>query len=118
MPSATINFPDTIPNPEYPLGEDVEDSVLRSNFEDGTVQTRQKFTRVRTTFSVQWGNLPDEHKQTLENFYKTTVKGGALAFNWTHPQSGQVKTVRFTEPPKFSLKVTKYWDVSASLQEV
>lgn len=118
MPAATINFPDTIPAPEYPLGEELEDNVLRSTFEDGTVQTRQKFTRVRTTFTVSWGNLPDEHKQTLETFFKSTVKGGALPFNWTHPQSNTVKVVRFTEPPKFDLTVLHYWNVSISLQEV
>ncbi|PWM78779.1 MAG: hypothetical protein DBY32_04715 [Phascolarctobacterium sp.] len=118
MPTGTINFPSTIPAPNYPLGEELEDSTLRSTFEDGTVQTRQKFTRVRTTYSVEWGNMPDEHKQTLESFYKNDVKGGALAFNWTHPQSGVTKNVRFTEPPKMSLSVTKYWSVSISLQEV
>lgn len=118
MPTGTIYYPDTLPPPNYPLGEEPEDSVLRSKFEDGTVQTRQKFTRVRTTFTVVYDNLPDEYKRTLETFFKTTVKGGALAFYWTHPQSGEVKNVRFTEPPKFDLTLIKYWNVSFSLQEV
>lgn len=113
-----MDFPVTLPPPNYPLGEELEDSVLRSSFEDGTVQTRQKFTRVRTTYTVEWSNMPDEHKRTLESFFKTDVKGGALAFNWTHPQNGEALTVRFTEPPKFSLTVTKYWTVSITLQEV
>ena len=91
MPAATINFPDTIPNPEYPLGEDVEDSVLRSNFEDGTVQTRQKFTRVRTTFSVQWGNLPDEHKQTLEIFIKPRLRAARWRLTGHIRKAGRLK---------------------------
>lgn len=118
MPAGTINFPDTLPAPNYPLGEELEDSTLRSTFEDGTVQTRQKFTRIRTTYTVEWTNLPDTDKSVLQTFYKNDVKGGALAFNWVHPQSGETKLVRFTEPPKFSLTMIKYWQVSISLQEV
>lgn len=118
MPVGTIYFPDTLPPPNFPLDEELEDSVLRSTFEDGTVQTRQKFTRVRTTYGVAWNNMPDEQKRVLENFFKSTVKGGALAFYWTHPQTGETKNVRFTEPPKFSLTLIKFWDVSITLQEV
>ena len=76
MPAGTINFPDTLPPPNYPLGEELEDSTLRSTFEDGTVQTRQKFTRIRTTYTVEWTNLPDTDKSVLQTFYKNDVKGG------------------------------------------
>ena len=41
-----ITFPEIRP-PSYPIGMEVEDNSLRSNFEDGSMQSRVKFTRSR-----------------------------------------------------------------------
>ena len=38
-----ITFPE-IRAPSYPIGMEVEDNSLRSNFEDGSMQSRVKFT--------------------------------------------------------------------------
>lgn len=40
-------FPAGIRNPDYPLDEQLADPTLRSEYEDGSQQTRPKFTRIR-----------------------------------------------------------------------
>lgn len=114
---ALINFPELKP-PDFPLTETPEEAVLRSSAEDGSVQTRPKFTRIRFTFEVTWNHMPEEMKQILEDFYRNTTKNGALSFNWTHPTSNKSYIVRFTKPPTFRAILLHYWTISISLQEV
>ena len=116
--AALIDFPSNISNPDYPLVETLEDAVLRSNMEDGTVKTRPKFTRNRKTFEVQWNNMLTEEQQVFENFYKNTLKNGSLPFNWTHPKTGVTYVVIFSEVPSMSLTLLEYWAVSMKIQEV
>lgn len=116
--AALIDFPSEIKAPDYPLPESLEDAVIRSNMEDGTVKMRPKFTRNRKTFEVKWEHLPDEQKQVFETFFAVTLKNGSLPFNWTHPKTGQQYVVGFSEPPTMSLTLLHYWAVSMKIQEV
>lgn len=116
---AAIDFPNTIPNPSFPLKEDFEDNVIRSPFENGTVAQRSRFTRRRKIWpSVHWAKMTDTHKTRLDQFYDLDTDGGAADFNWTHPYSGQVKVVQFSGPPKATLIGPDHWDVEISLREV
>ncbi len=114
---ALIKFPELEP-PDYPLTETPEEAVLRSSAEDGSVQTRPKFTRNRFTFEVAWNHLPNESKAILEDFYRNTTKNGALSFDWTNPTNAKTYLVRFTKPPNFKAVLLHYWTVSITLQEV
>lgn len=116
--SAKYDFPTGIRNPDYPLDEQLADPTLRSEFEDGSQQTRPKHTRIRRTFSVEWNSLPDAEKQMLEDFYCNVAKAGAVAFNWTEPVSGKRYAVRFGAAPKVKAKMLHYWTVSITLIEV
>lgn len=116
--AALIDFPASIGRPDYPLLETLEDAVLRSDMEDGTVKTRPKFTRNRKTFEVKWEHMQDDEKQTFEDFYKTTLKNGSLPFNWTHPKTSVTYVVIFSEVPSMSLTLLEYWAVSMKIQEV
>lgn len=111
-------FPTSIRAPEYPLTEKPEDAVIRSTMEDGTQKTRPRFTRNRFTFELSWSAVPQTEKDALETFYRTATKNGALSFNWTHPASDKTLTVRFSEPPNFSLQVLHYWKMSIKIVEV
>lgn len=115
---ATAEFPNTIGAPDYPLTETPEDAVIRSTMEDGTEKTRPRFTRNRMTFELSWQSMPQDEKVELETFFRTTLKNGAMAFYWTHPATSKQYYVRFSEMPKFSLKMRSYWQVSIKLKEV
>lgn len=115
---AIPEFPSIIRAPEYPLTETPEDAVIRSTMEDGTEKTRPRFTKNRFTYELSWQAMPQDEKDALEAFFRNTTKNGALAFTWTHPASDKSIVVRFSEVPKFSLKVKFYWNVSIKIKEV
>ena len=113
-----LRFPVFIDNPEYPLKETLEDNLLRSNMEDGTVKTRPRFTRNRKTYELTWAHMDDDQKEMLEEFFLKKTKNGSKSFRWTHPATDITKVVRFAEVPDFTLKVRSYWAVTVKLQEV
>lgn len=39
---------------------------------------------------------------TLQNFFKDTLKDGALLFDWVHPITGDAVEMRFKSAPKYS----------------
>ena len=45
--ATTINWPSTIPAPTYPFECEYENNSIISKFEDGSQQSRRKFTRSR-----------------------------------------------------------------------
>ena len=49
-------FPE-IANPDYPFTLVPEDNSISSTFEDGTVQSRVKFTRSRDSYQLTWSNM-------------------------------------------------------------
>lgn len=116
--AAKIDFPVEISNPDYPLGINPEDNVIRSETENGPVKTRPKFTKVRSSFTVTWKNLPEAEKQILEQFINVTSKGGAVPFNWINPADGKSYVVVLAEPPQYSLQFLHYYNVNLNLQEV
>ena len=78
------SFPD-IARPQYPLKEQTYLPKIRTEFENGVVQTRPRFTRSKKRFSLTWERLPVEDRQTLESFFVNTESD---VFIWTHPISG------------------------------
>lgn len=105
----------TIAAPVFPLSEAPEDNVLRSSFDAGYEQTRQRFTRNRRTFGLRWTALKAADKALLDAFYLTNSAG---SFTWTYPGTSTTYTVRFTGPPKMQLTATGLYSVEVELREV
>ena len=76
----------------------IEDGSIKSKFENGMVQARSKFTRVRKTFDLTY-ILPIADKNTLLAFYNTVRLAGE--FDWINPDDGKTYTVRFKTPIKY-----------------
>lgn len=114
-----MEFPSTIMNPDYPLEETPEDTSISSKFEDGSVQARQKYTRSRTTFSLEWSAMPTAQKTILDDFVKNQAKFQAVNFTWTHPETGVSYDV-YIKKDSYTAKLTSlsYWNVSLELVEV
>lgn len=114
-------FPTLSRKPSFPLDEEREDAVIRSNFEGGYELSRVKFTKIRYTWTVSYSLLPDTDKATLEAFV-TSVQGGADSFTWTNPVDSVVHTVRFSQIPKYSCTLqnneASYFDVNFQLRSV
>ncbi len=101
MPS----FPSLSKDPSWPMDPDgeIEDSTIRSPFEGGYELTRPRFTRDRRKWGVRYVMLSSSDASTLRTFEKTTVRGGADSFTWTHPTTSTSYTVRFAGPIRFTL---------------
>ena len=112
-----MNFPSTIPNPEYPFKVEHEDNSITSKFEDGTVQSRLKFTKSRRTWTLKWNGLKQVHYDTLENFIVNVAKHQANVFYWTIPATNTTVSVRCI---KFDSEMAfiNNWNVEIQLQEV
>lgn len=117
-------FPN-IQQPVYPFTTKIKDPALQSEMENGLVISRAKFTRVPLTFILKWTALPAADYAALRDFYRNTVRGGSLAFDWYYPTvandpySGQLFTVRFgSGDVSFDLAVPGYYSGTLTIQEV
>lgn len=107
------------PNIRLPssLEETTPDPAIRSEFEDGSVQTRPRFTRMRRRWTLSWGNIQKSQYEVLREFYMNK-KGGSLSFTWVNPMDGGVFTVRFVG--ELTAKTTEkyFYAVTVRLEQV
>ena len=95
------------------------DSTIRSEFADGTVLTRARFTRTRKSFSYGYGFLTAADKVLLENL-QTSIKIGANTFYWTNPSDAVEYEVMLTSPMKFQVEPREFnhWNVNLNMAQV
>ena len=93
------------------------ETSLRSAVDVGAAKVRQIYTKGIDVFSVTITIDLDDYT-TLENFYKITIAGGSLTFEYNHPFT-QVPTVfRFVAPPSFSPMGGVYFTVTMNWEEM
>ena len=112
-----LKFPD-IANPDYPFTVVPEDNSISSTFEDGTVQSRLKFTRSRDAYVLTWSNMSAEDFTKLFKFIKNEAHFKALTFQWTNPLTGEAHEVRCMEFSNLSNTRLNFWSAKIKLQEV
>jgi hypothetical protein len=120
MDDQVLQFPD-MAQPVYPLDENYEDVGLAAGFEDGSEQSRAKFTRSRRTWVLRWTALPDADYQVLMDFWCNRAKGKSEKFEWRHPlraSDAQPCLVRFVEKKNFQLLAGNVWSGEVTLREV
>lgn len=111
-----IKWPD-VTLPSYGTTEDVEDTSIRSTFEDGTIQARRKYTKSRKTWVLKWDNMPYSEYVTLMDFLQNTVYFSAKPFEWTSPIDGKTYVVRFSEKEPFTSKAVNQMTGSITIRE-
>lgn len=114
---ANLAWPNISP-PVYGMEEAPEDAVIRSEMEAGYEQTRARFTRNRSTFTLKWSALSAADTAALLTFYKTTAGNGIALIDWTHPATSATHVVRFKEPPIVRYAGPGYSEVQVVLREV
>jgi len=95
------------------------DSTIRSEFADGTVLTRARFTRMRNAFNIGYNFLTAADKILFENL-QTSIKIGAMTFYWTNPSDDTEYEVRLTSPMKFQVEPREFncWNVRLNMAQV
>ena len=87
-------FPD-ITAPSYGLEEETYRPQIRTEFENGAVQSRPRFTGTKKRWpNLSWAVLEESEFQTLEAFF---IANQGLTFTWTHPVTSAVYTCRFSK---------------------
>jgi len=74
------------------------ETTITSNMETSLPKKRARHTKSIDTTSGTI-NLHKDDWTTLETFYKTTLGGGVLTFNFTHPITQVITEYRFVTPP-------------------
>lgn len=103
--------------PDYGTTIDIEDTSIKSTFEDGTIQARRKFTKSRKTWVLKWNNLPLEDYLTLMDFLQHKVYFSAIPFQWVSPIDKKTYVVRYSDKDSFETKAINYMSGSITLQE-
>jgi hypothetical protein len=94
-----------------------ENSGLATDMSDGYVVSRARFTRSRLTFSVTYTALPYSDLEKIQDFYRETIYGEAMVFNWINsdPNSkyyNQTFIVRMIELGEPSFTHPFWWNVN------
>ena len=115
-----IEFPAAIRPPSYNLSPEWDRPVLESPFEDGSTQTRLKYSKGRDTYTIPWSILRQSEVDLLEAFYKVTTAYGSLPFIITikFPTGDRDIKCRFTEKPSLTYVSHNNWQASIKVQEV
>lgn len=95
------------------------DPTIRSEFEDGTVLSRARFTRLPITISGGYNLLTAADKVLLGNL-QTSIKIGVMPFFYTNPTDSVEYDVRLTSPMKFQVEPRNfdYWSVRLEMAQV
>lgn len=121
--ASNINFPTNIKSPAYPFECEYENNSIISKFEDGSQQSRRKFTKSRRKWTLKYNHIPREDYLILMNFISRTVSFSARSFNWVNTDSiddanPERVEVRITDVGKWSNDAMHYWNGSIELTEV
>lgn len=111
-----MNYPTLGTLPNYPVEPKDEDNSIATEYEDGSVQSRVKFTRSRKIFKLQYDVLPETDYNILHNFIVNVAKFKANIFTWHNPFDGNNYEVRFGEQ-SFVNFADKYYRGSIELKE-
>ena len=119
----TINFPADITPPAWPFECEYENNSLVTKFEDGSQQSRRKFTRSRRKWTLKWNHIPRSEYLTLMTFISQTVSFSARSFNWVNTDSlddahPETVEVRVTNVGKWTNDALHYWSGTIELTEV
>jgi hypothetical protein len=113
-------FPTLSVNPSVEAWEEgvAKDPTIKTDFENGFVQTYAAFTRIVDKWKIGYRAISTADKDTLRTFEKT-VKVGSDIFRWTNPVNNTAYSVRFEWPITYKMRNAKnYWDVDFVLIEV
>jgi hypothetical protein len=72
-----------------------QSNVIRTAMDAGPQKARRRYTAVPKAFTGKLRLDPDQ-RVILENFYRHTLADGVLRFNFTDPQTMEVREFRFT----------------------
>ena len=107
--------------PEIPLiagaSETAPDVVIRTQMDAGPAKIRRRFTAGVRKHQMKM-ILTTAQVAILDDFFVSTLSGGAVAFDWENPRTNVAAEFRFTGPPQYTPVSGSYYDVGFELEEL
>lgn len=109
-------WPATLPSSPLADGfnEQPPNLAIRTDMDAGPAKVRRRFTAGVRPMTVMF-LLTKAQVATLDEFYTSTLSGGTIRFDWTHPRTGSAVEFRFTAPPEYRAD-SDLWQVTMSLE--
>lgn len=96
MPSWPATLPQHVLEQGY--SEKLEDQTIETQVDAGIAKIRRRYTSANQLFQVTI-QMTNAQAQTFETFYRDTLQGGVLSFDWVHPRYRTAASFRFRRPP-------------------
>lgn len=97
--------------------EELAETRLRTQMDAGPAKMRGRFAAGMDMVSLAF-HMTKAQVTTLESFYKNTLGGGALPFDYQHPRTQQQRSFRFVSPPSWGEVAPDIWAVSMKIEFV
>lgn len=111
------NFPTSIIGPSTITPQKPEENTISTSFEDGFIQTRKRYTRIRKAWKLSWQYIRAVDYNTLYDHYTQVCM--ADSFSWTNTLTNVTYTVRYTDFTDLSTDTGAWYDnFSLTLEEV
>ena len=107
-----VTWPITLPVSPLLDGftETAEEIIIRSKMDSGPDKVRARTTAGVRTFSMAFIMTKNE-TAVFDAFYLNDLNGGAIAFDFTHPRTGETLSMRVTKPPVYTPQNSKYFRI-------
>jgi len=92
-----VNWPATLPQNPASWNETPSSIIVSTEPDSGPSKTRRRFTKAKRQARMSF-MLTIEQYEILDAFFHTDLKGGAVAVNFTHPWTRDVKQMYLKEP--------------------
>jgi len=89
------------------------DPTIKSEFENGKLETRARHTNIKNKWELFYKGLSDVDYLALKNFQQSVMIGSEI-FQWVNPKDAQTHNVRFEAPIQFNLDSSEFRDWSAT----
>jgi hypothetical protein len=100
----------------FPLRESFFKPKVRTDFENGIVQSRARFTRGKRRFVLKYDKIDPADCETLRAFFD---ERGGQSFRFLHPLTGKQFTCIFSDDSfDPSLVEGNWYDVTVNIEEV
>lgn len=107
--------------PALPLRQGYEEQIaetrVRTEMDAGPAKMRRRFQAGMDTITLSF-EMTSAQIRILETFYKNTLEGGTLEFDYVHPREGEQRAFRFVEPPKWGETAKDIWVAQTKLEFV
>ena len=90
-------------------------TVIRTEMEQGPAKVRQRTTAAVRRLSLSY-ILSSDQMMVLDDFFTLTLGGGALAFDYIQPRTGNSVSCRFVKPPEYSAANGPYFKAALTLE--